>query len=104
MNLRLVFISYSNRGENVIMLITCIRVTTSHIGFVNSTLTQLHERFIRKLSHTMRVIQVICFYFQCKFYPDKAATISEENIPTDPSPLPSLIFSSAAASALFLNI
>nr|AFK36834.1 unknown [Medicago truncatula] len=57
-------------------LCVCIRVTTSHIGFVNSTLTQ----------------------------PDKAATISEENIPTDPSPLPSLIFSSAAASALFLNI
>lgn len=37
-------------------------------------------------------------------YPDKAATSNEENIPTDPSPIPFFLRSSASVSALFLNI
>lgn len=36
-------------------------------------------------------------------YPDKAATKSEDNIPTDPSPMPIFFRSSADASALLLN-
>lgn len=38
------------------------------------------------------------------YYPDRAATTSDDSIPTDPSPRPFAFRSRAAASALFLNI
>lgn len=34
-----------HKGENQLTTITCMRVTTNHMGFVKSTLTHLQEGF-----------------------------------------------------------
>ncbi|KAJ0564442.1 hypothetical protein HanHA89_Chr07g0274331 [Helianthus annuus] len=60
---------------------------------------QVRHRFL-----TLQATQITNLIIVRRKYPDIAATMSDESIPTDPSPDPSFLSLSAAASALLLNI